>query len=310
MNITEFHKPVMLNEVLSYLLPKDNEIYLDGTFGAGGYSKAILNLAKCSVIAIDRDDSVKKFASLLSAEFGNKFIFENNKFSNYGEVLSKNNISKVDGMIFDIGVSSMQLDEKERGFSFDSDTKLDMRMDKNQSLSAFEVINNLSEIELAKIIKDYGDEPKARAIAKKIIYTRAKNQINSCKELANIVRSFYKGYFKTDPATKTFQAVRIYVNQELDELKKALDASINFLKKDGRLIVVSFHSLEDKIVKNFLKDNSGIALSVSRYEPEIDKKNIKKNFLIKTRSAISPSENEIIQNPRARSAKMRVAIKI
>lgn len=310
MNTTEFHKPVMLNEVLNYLLPKDNEIYLDATFGAGGYSKAILNSAQCSVVAIDRDDSVKKFANSLSVKFGNKFIFENNKFSNYSEVLNKNNISKVDGMIFDIGVSSMQLDEKERGFSFDSDAKLDMRMDKNQSLSAFEVINNLSETELATIIKEYGDEPKARAIAKKITYIRAKNQINSCKELADIVRYFYKGYFKTDPATRTFQAIRIYVNQELDELRKALDSSINFLKKDGRLIVVSFHSLEDKIVKNFLKDNSGIASSVSRYEPEIDKKNIKKNFLIKTRSAISPSEKEIIQNPRARSAKMRVAIKI
>lgn len=311
MNNYEFHKPVMLKEVIESLAIKDNEIYVDGTFGAGGYSKAILSSANCKLIALDRDGSVQKFADILLQKFGDKFTFKNKKFSQIAEVLKEEKIEKVDGIVFDIGVSSMQLDEKNRGFSFDADQKLDMRMDQTQELSAFEVVNNESEESLANIIYHYGEESKARKIAKKIVMIRKNQPIINCRDLAEIVRSFYCGYHKIDPATKTFQAIRIFVNRELEELKNALNATLKILKKGGRLVVVSFHSLEDKIVKDFLREQAGLKNSYSRYQLEnmIDK-NVDKNFHIITKSSVSPSQSEIDINPRARSAKMRVAQKL
>ncbi len=305
-----FHQPVLLAEVIKNLAPKKDEIYLDGTFGAGGYSQAILDEAACQLYAIDRDESAEKFAEKLTKKFGENFIFLRGKFSDSQKLLAEKNVAKLDGMVFDIGVSSMQFDDKSRGFSFDSDAKLDMRMDQKNSLSAFEIVNEASEEELSRIIKEFGEEPKAKKIAKKIIAKRTEKPITTCRELADIVRSFYFGYFKTDPATKTFQALRIFVNQELDELKGALASSVTLLKKGGRLIVVSFHSLEDQIVKNFLKKESGADQVVSRYQPEIQQGNSAKNFHVITKSAISPTEEEIAANPRARSARMRVAIRI
>jgi len=309
-NNLEFHKPVMLSEVLHSLAPKDGETYLDCTFGAGGYSKAILQSAKCSLYAIDRDELAKKFAANLEKDFSKNFTFCAGKFSDCEEILSQRGVEQVDGMVLDIGVSSMQLDDKERGFSFDSQNQLDMRMDRNQAISAFEVVNQFSEGELSQIIKEFGEEPKARQIAKKIVSTRSVKPVTSCKDLADIVRSFYRGYFKTDPATKTFQAIRIFVNQELEELKMALNSSKKILKKGGRLVVVSFHSLEDSIVKNFLKKEAGLDQTFSRYQPNFEQEKIVKNFSVITKSAISPSDEEIANNLRARSAKMRVAIKI
>ncbi len=305
------HEPVMLKEVLQSLDPVDNAIYIDNTFGAGGYSKAILNSANCRVIAFDRDQNVNKIANEIEEKFGDRFIFKNAKFSEVSSKLSALNIDLVDAMIFDIGVSSMQLDNRERGFSFDSNHQLDMRMDQSQKISAFEVVNFESEEKLAKIIFEFGEERNARKIAKKIIETRKLKPINSCYELAKIVHSFYHGYFKTDPATKTFQALRIYVNQELEELKQALDSSLKILKKGAKIIVISFHSLEDKIVKDFFKEHAGLNKTYSRYEPiEIINSTSSLQLKIINKSAISPSQEEISINPRARSAKMRVAIKI
>ncbi|MBM3589820.1 MAG: 16S rRNA (cytosine(1402)-N(4))-methyltransferase RsmH [Alphaproteobacteria bacterium] len=307
----QFHKPVMLNEVIENLAVKDGEIYIDATFGAGGYSSAMLEKAECKLIAFDRDISVKKFAENLHKKFGNRFIFKNQKFSEIAEAIKQENIQEVDAIVFDIGVSSMQLDEKIRGFSFDAQEKLDMRMDQSQKLSAFEVVNYEDEEELANIIFEYGEEPKARKIAKKIVLDRKIKPINTCVELAHIVRSFYRGYHKTDPATKTFQAIRIFVNRELEELKLALNATLKILKKGGRLVVVSFHSLEDKIVKDFFREQAGLKNSYSRYQPdEIIDKNLIRNFQIITKSAVSPSQFEIDINPRSRSAKMRVAHKL
>jgi len=310
MNNLDFHKPVLINEVIANLKPQQGETYLDGTFGAGGYSTAILESAKCKIYAIDRDESAEKFAEKLSKKFPKNFTFLHGKFSESEKLLAEKNVTELDGMVFDIGVSSMQLDDKSRGFSFDSEAKLDMRMDQKNSLSAYEVVNESSEEELAKIIKEFGEEPKAKRIAKKIIEARKLQPITSCRDLADIVRSLYFGYFKTDPATRTFQALRIFVNQELDELKLALASSITLLKKGGRLVVVSFHSLEDQIVKNFLKKEAGLDQTFSRYQPEISQENSVKNFQLITKSAISPSEEEVAANPRARSARMRVAIKI
>lgn len=305
---TDFHKPVLLNEMIEALSPKDNEIYLDGTFGAGGYSKAILQKANCKVFAIDCDESAKRFSAQLEKEFPNRFKLLNGKFSNCQELLAKENITKIDGMVFDIGVSSMQFDDLNRGFSFDSNARLDMRMDNNQSLSAFEVVNEFSEKELEKIIKEFGEERKAKLIAKRIVANRKIKEIETCLELAKIARSFYYGHFKTDPATKTFQAIRIFVNQELEELKLALNASISLLQDNGRLVVVSFHSLEDKIVKDFFKKQSGLDKAISRYEPE-EENDEEINFYLNKKSAISPSEEEIKNNPRSRSAKLRVGFK-
>jgi 16S rRNA (cytosine1402-N4)-methyltransferase len=311
MNQINFHQPVMLTEVLNNLAIKDREIYIDGTFGAGGYSSAILKSADCRLIAFDRDHNVKKFADILKNNFAEKFIFKNKKFSQIIEGLHEENISEIDGIVFDIGVSSMQLDESWRGFSFDADDKLDMRMDQSQKISAFEVVNYESEKNLADIIYNFGDEIHAKKIAKKIVAIRQENLITKCCDLANIVRSFYRGYHKTDPATKTFQAIRIFVNNELEELKIALNSSLKILKKGGRLIVVSFHSLEDKIVKDFFKEQAGLSQTYSRYEPEeLIEKNFNKTLSIVTKSAICPSNEEININPRARSAKMRVAIKL
>lgn len=304
-----FHKPVLLQEVIKALDVKDGEVYLDCTFGAGGYSRAILQSANCKLFAIDQDEEAQKFADILKAEFPNNFDFSFGKFSQSKEILKEKEVEKLDGIVLDIGVSSMQLDDKTRGFSFDSSEKLDMRMNRKNSYSAFELVNQAGEEELFEIIKTFGEEKKAKKIAKKIVEKRQEKEIFSCKELADIVRSFYFGYFKTDPATKTFQALRIFINQELEELKSILNASIDLLKKDGRLVVVSFHSLEDSIVKNFLKEEAGIDKTTSRYMPEISNFKQKNNFKIITKSAISASKTEINNNPRARSAKMRIAIK-
>lgn len=310
MNNLDFHKPVLLTEMLENLAPKKGEVYLDATFGAGGYSRAILTKTDCKLYAVDRDESAKNFAAILEKDFPKNFTFLRGKFSESAELLAEKNVTQLDGMVLDIGVSSMQFDDKERGFSFDSDAKLDMRMDQQNALTAFEVVNESSEAELAQIIKEFGEEPKAKSIARKIVETRKTALIFSCSDLAKIVRSFYYGYFKTDPATKTFQALRIFVNQELHELKAALASSVTLLKKGGRLVVVSFHSLEDQIVKSFLKKEAGLDQVVSRYQPEVAATNLVKNFQIITRSVISPSEEEIAVNPRARSSRMRVAVRI
>jgi len=304
------HQPVLLKEVIANLKPEKDGTYLDGTFGAGGYSRAILEAVQCNLFAIDRDESAKKFAEKLTKNFPDHFVFLPGKFSESERLLNEQDAPKLDGMVFDIGVSSMQLDDRSRGFSFDSEAKLDMRMDQNSFPSAFEVVNESSEKDLAQIIKEFGDEPKARQIAKKIIAARAVKPINTCQELAQIVRSLYYGYSKTDPSTRTFQALRIFVNQELEELKAALASSLTLLKKGGRLVVVSFHSLEDSIVKNFLKEESGLSQTFSRYQPISEQQNSSKNFHVLTKSAISPTAEEIAANPRARSAKMRVAVRI
>ena len=304
------HQPVLLKEVIANLKPEKDGTYLDGTFGAGGYSRTILEAAQCNLFAIDRDESAKKFAEKLTKDFPGHFVFLSGKFSESERLLNEQDAPKLDGMVFDIGVSSMQLDDRSRGFSFDSEAKLDMRMDQNSFPSAFEVVNESSEKELAQIIKEFGDEPKARQIAKKIIAARAVKPITTCQELAQIVRSLYYGYSKTDPSTRTFQALRIFVNQELEELKAALASSLTLLKKGGRLVVVSFHSLEDSIVKNFLKEESGLSQTFSRYQPISEQQNSSKNFHVLTKSAISPTAEEIAANPRARSAKMRVAVRI
>lgn len=301
------HIPVMLNEMLKFLAPKASESYLDCTFGAGGYSEAILKNCDCYVTALDRDPNVIKKAEEIKQHYKDRFYFVETNFAN---CFAKLGSKKFDGIVLDLGVSSMQLDIPNRGFSFLHDGPLDMRMS-GQGRSAEEFINTVEEKELANIIYKYGDETFFRKIAKKIVEARKEAKIDNTRKLADIVRScigFKKG--KIDPATKTFQAIRIYINDELGELKKFLANVKNILKKDGRLVIVSFHSLEDRIVKNFFKENSEKPIARSKYANDYIILNPDKWLKIITNKAEVPSDKEVTFNVRARSAKLRAAKKI
>lgn len=307
----QLHIPVMLQEVLDSLSPQDNKIYVDGTFGAGGYSRAILEKANCKLYAIDRDPDAIERAKKFSDDFKGRFTALKGCFGDMEQILKQNNIDSVDGIVLDIGVSSIQIDEGERGFSFNKEAPLDMRMSK-EGMSAADVVNSLPEKELADIIYNYGDEKASRRIAKRIVEARAEKNIETTIELANLVHSVVPKKFgqKIDTATKTFQALRIYVNDELGELERAMQAAENILKDEGRLVIVSFHSLEDSIVKKFFKNRSGKDISVSRHMPiSVDDSNRECSFYLEKSGVVKPSDDEVAKNPRARSAKLRFAIR-
>ena len=294
------HFPVMVNEVLSFLKPKKEKIYLDCTFGQGGYSRKILESTKCKVCAIDRDLNSNKYAKILSQKFNNRFSFSNTKFSDLHFFLNKNNIKAIDGMVLDLGVSNTQLNDPHRGFSFNYNGPLDMRMDNiNTRLTAETIINEYDEKELSDIFFYYGEERNSRKIANSIVEFRKKKKIDSTKMLSDIIQKINKYKFK-HPATRVFQALRIVINEELNELEEALKISLEILTKNSRIVIVAFHSLEDKIIKNFFKKNSYKNLNE-------DKKNV---FRIITKKPITPSSDEIKINPRSKSAKLRVAEKI
>ena len=247
------HIPVMLDEVLENLKPAAGKVYVDATFGNGGYTKAILEKASCKVIALDRDPNVKSRAEELKKEFGDRFEFRAGQFGNFAELVSE----EINGAVFDIGVSSMQLDQAERGFSFSKEAPLDMRMSCTGT-SAADLVNNLPEKELADLIYKYGEEKKSRQIASRIAERRKTKKITTTTELAEIIYSvIHKSPNSIDPATRTFQALRIAVNNELQELENGLKGALLRLVPGGRLVVVSFHSLEDRIVKTFFNENSG-----------------------------------------------------
>ena len=304
------HYPVLKNEMLNALKPKDNEVYVDATFGAGGYTTAILSSANCRVVGLDRDKNVKEFADIVKAKFGSNFDFNLSKFSQIKSALLQKNITQVDAIIADIGVSSMQLDQDIRGFSFSKEAPLDMRMGQCD-FSAFEVVNNMDEKDLADIFWQFGEERKSRSIARKIVEIRQQTEIKTTTQLAQIISDIYpKKYHKIHPATKVFQALRIFINQELEELKALLNDALSLLKPNGRLIIVSFHGLEDKIVKNFFRKHSGYDdRNNSRYEPAKEAKNIVQ-LKLEGQKAIKPSEQELKENIRSRSARLRLAIKI
>lgn len=304
------HIPVLINEVIEFISPKDNEIYVDCTFGAGGYSKRLLESANCKVVAFDVDESAKEFAKKLN--YPGRFTFINSNFESIEEELNSIGVDSVDGIVFDLGVSSMQLDQGERGFSFNKEGKLDMRMG-GEGRSAEDFVNNLSEKELANIIYKYGDEKFSRKIAANIVRARTRKKIETTTELAEIVRFSLPAKFKghrTDPATKTFQAIRIWVNNELNILEKSLPIAKKLLKNNGRMVVVTFHSGEDRIVKNFMNEHSGKNDFISRYLPSPEKNKEEDLLKLITRKAVTPSEKEVEENPRSRSAKLRAAVLI
>ncbi len=298
------HFPVMLPEVLEALRPVDGGVYVDATFGNGGYSEAILQKANCTVIALDRDPSVITRAEELKQIYGERFDFRAGQFGDFASLISEN----VDGAVFDIGVSSMQLDEADRGFSFSKDAPLDMRMSKD-GVSAAHIINSYKEDDLANLIYNYGEERKSRSIARKIVEMRKTKPIETTKELAQIIYSIVRRTPNAaDPATRTFQALRIAVNNELEELENGLRGATQRLKSKGRLVVVDFHSLEDRIVKNYFKENSDKATHKSRYLP-VSTLTTDNAVFEECSKAIVPSQKEIELNNRSRSAKLRYAVK-
>tara|TARA_B100001093_G_scaffold321470_1_gene306801 strand:+ start:6542 stop:7552 length:1011 start_codon:yes stop_codon:yes gene_type:complete len=299
------HLPVMLDEVLEVCNSKNDGLFMDCTFGSGGYSKEILKLNQSKIIALDRDKKVIGIAEELKNKFPTRFSFYNKRFSNLDEVAKK----KFDTVIFDLGISSTQLDDLSRGFSFKSKNELNMSMGLTD-LSAKKVINNFSEDDLKKIFKLFGEEKDASKIAKNIIKKRSIKSINTTDELVTIIKNSKKKDYKKkiDESTKTFQAIRIFVNQEISELIEGITKATKILKPGGKLIVISFHSIEDKIVKFYFKNFSQNQSRTNRYFPE---NKIKNTFLFKNykNKIITASTQELKKNPRSRSAKLRFAIR-
>lgn len=307
MSQATLHKSVLLNEVVEALAPKDNGIYVDGTFGRGGYSRAILNAAKTRVIGIDRDPEAVKAGEKLAAEFKSRFSILQGPFGAMDILLLGVGVQQVDGVALDLGVSSPQFDEAERGFSFSKDGPLDMRMSLSGPTAA-DIVNTMAEKELADIIYLYGEERHSRRIAKRIVEARSKGAILRTAELADIIRSTMpRGKDGIDPATRTFQALRIHVNDELGELQRGLKAAEILLKPAGRLAVVSFHSLEDRIVKDFLRKRSATTVALSRHMPAANDDVPNPSFRLLSKKAVTPTDEETRENPRARSAKLRIA---
>jgi 16S rRNA (cytosine1402-N4)-methyltransferase len=292
-----------LQEVVQALAVVPGETLVDGTFGAGGYTAAMLKAGAGRVVAFDRDpDAIAQGIELVPDP---RLLLIEERFSQMDRVLSERGIGLVDGIALDIGVSSMQIDRPERGFSFQGDGPLDMRMSKS-GLTAAEWLNEADEAEIARILRDYGEEPRARRIARAIVAARP---VERTAELAAIVRraaGFRPGQ-KADPATRTFQAIRIHLNAELYELEEGLAAAERALKPGGRLAVVTFHSLEDRIVKRFFRERSGGSPAASRHRPVIVDP-IEPTFE-RVAKPVSPSEREVAANPRARSARLRSAVR-
>lgn len=301
------HIPVMVKEVIEGLMPRGGGLYIDGTFGQGGYSQALLNAADCKVFGIDRDPEAVKIGRKFEKNWPSRFSIIEGRFSEMVKLLASHALGQVDGIALDLGVSSPQLDETGRGFSFRRDGPLDMRMSKNGPTAA-DLVNSLSEEELADVIYEFGEERYSRRVARKIIEIRKTAPITRTLELADIVRSVVprerQGF---DQATRTFQALRIKVNNELEELDYGLGAAEVLLKPHGRLAVVSFHSLEDRRVKRFLKERSGLVQQENRHAPFSNRPSPLPTFNLVTRKALKPSQAEAADNPRARSAKLRLA---
>jgi len=298
------HVPVLGREVLAWLNPQQGGIYVDGTFGAGGYSRAILETAQTRVIGIDRDRSAIAGGFDLVDRSDGRLTLVEDRFSNLAEICASQGFSSVDGVVMDLGVASLQLDEAARGFSFRNDGPLDMRMGQDGPTAA-DVVARASEADLANIIYIFGEERHSRSVARAIVAARKEAPIDTTRALAELVAKVVRAKpGEIHPATRTFQALRIFVNQELDELHLALGAAEKVLKAGGRLVVVSFHSLEDRIVKNFLNERAK-AGGGSRHQPETAQR--EPSFVALTKRPVVAGDDEVSANPRARSAKLRAA---
>lgn len=305
------HIPVLLDEVLAALAPQANESYCDATFGGGGYARAILAAADgCTLWAIDRDPDAIARGAALAARFPARLHLVEGRFGDMLELLSARGVAALDGVVMDLGVSSFQLDQAERGFSFRADGPLDMRME-HDGPSAADLVNTLPESDLADIFYKLGEERFSRRIARAIVAQRQEGRIGTTAELAAIVRRVVpRDPSGLDSATRSFQGLRIAVNDELGEIERGLDAAARLLAPGGRLVVVSFHSLEDRIVKRFMADATGRAGGASRHDPAALTATAAPRFRLLTPRAVRPSDTETRSNPRARSARLRAMQRI
>lgn len=306
MNKMLHHKTVMIQEVLEYINLQNGNTFLDATIGAGGHSKALLDKYEAiNLIGLDKDIKAVNIAKENLKDYKDSISLHNVDFSNIGKIIQKSNLKKIDAVLFDLGTSQIQLNDPKRGFSFQHESPLDMRMDQSQKTTADEIINHYKESEIVKILSEFGEERYSKTIARLIV---AKRPIKNTKDLSNLVLKVYKGHNnkKIHPATKVFQAFRIAVNNELNMLEIALSKSIDLLKQPGgRIVVISFHSIEDRIVKQFFRKESKNCLCDSKVI--ICNCNHQAKIKIITKKIIKPSEAEVKKNPSSRSAKMRVA---
>ncbi|MFT4549881.1 MAG: 16S rRNA (cytosine1402-N4)-methyltransferase [Pseudoalteromonas tetraodonis] len=300
----EYHRPVLLEEVTHYLQPSNGKLYLDGTLGGGGHTEQLLAVG-AKVIGLDQDPAALSFARARLDQYRDNFGAIQGNFRKFGEILETIGIKGLDGVLLDLGVSSKQLDDPDRGFAFSQDGPLDMRMDPDSDMSAADLVNTYEEEELANIIYQYGEERGSRRIAKAICLARRQKPVETTAELAKIVESVKPRRGKIHPATQTFQALRIAVNDELRSLEAALAEVPKWLRPGGRLVIISFHSLEDRIVKTFLRRCS--REFIDRPEWPEPRKNPDHNFKLVIQKGLSPSSEEVKSNPRARSARLRVA---
>ena len=304
-----YHTPVMTKKVLDALSLRGGSVFVDGTFGGGGHSSAILDLFDCIIIATDKDMNSSLIAKKLNKKYQDRINFHNTSYTQIPSLLDSLSIKAVDGLLLDLGVSSMQIDDPKRGFSFHNEGPLDMRMGQS-SISAHDVVNKMKEEHLSEIIKDFGEERYSRVIAKKINEYRKKNTINTTTQLSNIIDDAVGNLYKKQkgkhihPATRTFQAVRIFVNNELEEIYTLLMGVCDYIKPGGRMAVITFHSLEDRIVKNIFDHLTGYSSSKSRYEPKLEGQ-ANHPFIYPDKKFYKPHLDEITENPRSRSAKLR-----
>lgn len=306
-----YHEPVMLRQVIEWLCISKNGIYVDGTVGGGGHAYAILKETGCFLVGIDCDDDALQAAEKKLAEFGSRKVLVKANFAELGKVLENLQIRKVDGVLLDMGVSSPQLDQAERGFSFNQLAPLDMRMDRDLKLSAYDIVNNFAQKDLEKIIRTFGEEKMAGRIARAISQKRRLSPLSTTMALAAVVASAMPAklrWQKIHPATKTFQAIRIAVNNELDSIKPAIDSAVNVLNRGGRIGIISFHSLEDRIVKNEFRALTGACSCPKDIPVCICKREAMLKVL--TKKALIPGAAEIEANPRSRSARLRVAERV
>jgi 16S rRNA (cytosine1402-N4)-methyltransferase len=297
------HVPVLLSEAIAALAPRDDALYVDGTFGAGNYARALLEAARCRVVAIERDPDAVRRGAALQQRYGGRLTVIEGRFGEMERVLTSLGIASVAGIALDLGISSDQLDNAARGFTFRTDGPLDMRMSQT-GITAAELVNTLSETALADLIYVLGEERHARRVARAIVAARTRAPLTRTGELAALVREVVPATGGIDAATRTFQALRMEVNDELGELERALFATERLLAPGGRLAIVSFHSLEDRRVKEFLRARSG-GIGQSRHRPAVSAP--PPSFTLITRKAVRPAAAELARNPRARSARLRAA---
>ncbi len=304
----EYHVPVLLDECLEALDLQDGKIYVDATFGGGGHARKILESGKdLKLFAFDQDPDSIAQSKTLKEEYSEQFVLIKENFANIRTGLALERIKKIDGILFDLGVSSHQINDPSRGFSFSGDGKLNMRMDQETELTAADVVNTYSFEDLTKIFRNYGEEKESPRIARNIILKREQNEIETTLQLSQIIENCIVSKKSIKAKARIFQALRIYINKEMEVLQTALEESVKILNPGGRLVVISYHSLEDRIVKNLFKYEEKSCLCPPEFPKCVcDKKSTLK---ILTRKPVVPSQEEIDSNPRARSAKLRIAEK-